>query len=89
MCNINSTIVINVHVEIRMFMLKYFSGYHRPTKINRYEYLMHEWFSHENFSDLWYTCTFPSSNYDGDDNSPFLIASYMFLRQHNLNAKQV
>ena len=22
-----------------MFMLKYFRGYHRPTKINRYEYL--------------------------------------------------
>ena len=29
--------------------VKYFRGYHRPTKINRNEYLTHEWFSHENF----------------------------------------
>ena len=32
-----------------MFMLKYIHGYHRSTKINRYEYLTHEWFSHGNF----------------------------------------
>ena len=32
-----------------MFMLKYFRGYHRPTKINQYEYLTHELFSHEIF----------------------------------------
>ena len=44
MRNINNTMVIkfNVRVEIRMFMLEYFRGYHRPTKINRYEYLTHE-----------------------------------------------
>ena len=42
MRNINNKIVINVHVEIIMFMLKYFRGYHRPTKINRNEYLKHE-----------------------------------------------
>ena len=44
MRNINNTMVINVYVEIRiiMFMLKYFRGYHRPTKINRYEYLTRE-----------------------------------------------
>ena len=32
-----------------MFMLKYFHGYHRPTKINRNESLTHGLFSHENF----------------------------------------
>ena len=32
-----------------MFMLKYFRGYQRPTKINLFEYLTHELFSHENF----------------------------------------
>ena len=37
MRNINSAMVINVCVEIRMFMLKYFHEYHRPTKINRHE----------------------------------------------------
>ena len=32
-------------------MLKYFRRYQRPTKINLYEYLTHERFSH---TDLWY-----------------------------------
>ena len=34
--------VINIHVEICMFMLKYFCGYHRLMKINQYEYLIHD-----------------------------------------------
>ena len=42
MRNINNKMVINVRVEIYMFMLKYFRVYHRPTKINRNEYLKHE-----------------------------------------------
>ena len=44
MRNINNTMVININVLVKiiMFMLKYFRGYHRPTKINRYEYLTHE-----------------------------------------------
>ena len=37
MHNIDGAVVINVHVEIIMFMLKYFYGYHRPTKINQNE----------------------------------------------------
>ena len=39
MRNINSTMVINVRVNIRSC---YFRGYHTPTKINRNEYLTHE-----------------------------------------------
>ena len=43
MRNINNKMVINVRVEIIiMFMLKYFRGYHRSTKINLNEYLTHE-----------------------------------------------
>ena len=38
-------------------MLKYFRGYHRPTKINRNEYLTHEQFPHENFP-IYCTCIF-------------------------------
>ena len=38
MCDINNK-----------FMLKYFRGYHKPTKINLHEYLPHEQFPHENF----------------------------------------
>ena len=33
---------LNVRVEIRKIMLKYFRGYHRPMKINQHEYLPHE-----------------------------------------------
>ena len=45
MRNMNSTMVINVCVEANKFMLKYFRGYHRPTKINQHECFL----THENF----------------------------------------
>ena len=40
MHNVNSTMVINVNVEI--CSVKYFRGYLRPMKINQNEYLTHE-----------------------------------------------